>query len=347
LTEIIPHQQWRELLHDHFDLLKVLDMVKPENRMNFLCNNIGKVKIIDLYYLKNMGAFAVLLKRLNRFERIDMLKLIYSPEERRLEMNDKGGLGIWRALKSAFTSRDDRLVIKEYIFSREELHARHILKNIKNTIVDAKWPSDRHDPLESNWIGEHAINVPKSIATQVGNIESAKYFTKPAIDAVAQIRHDGREQFQGLSTARKMMHSFFGKACTDQYFAKFADDQSFNDAFNQITDITIKGKYHLTDQQSKIFVSMDMGLRIWLLQACNIAIKDTSLPLDVLLHIATFVTDATSYDMKAVYHALCKSTHHGAVGLLAKSNERKNLYDSKLANLESRYNGSERRIGKP
>jgi hypothetical protein len=342
----MPSQQWRDLLHDNYDLQKVVDMVKPENRMNFLCNNIGKNQIIDLYQHKNMGAFADLLKRLNRFERIDMMEFIFNSKELRIELNDNG-ISSWRVLKSVFTSRNDRLLIKQYIFTREELHARHILKNIKNTIVHATWPVDRHDPLQSNEIGRHAINVPKSISTHVEQIRLAKDFSEPAIDVVAKIRHDGREKFLGLSRARMRMHSFFGKACTDKYFAKFADDRSFNDAFHQIPDITIKDKYHLTDQQSKIFVTMDMGLRIWLLQACNIAVKNTSLPLDILLHIATFITQASSYDMRAVYGALCKGTYHGAIKMFDKSNKQKSSYDTKLANLESRYHGSERRIGKP
>jgi hypothetical protein len=138
----------------------------------------------------------------------------------------------WRAIKSTLVNDADKLALSESIYTPEEIGAKKILKNIKNTIKTTNWPNELTDPKHLVTTNTDTLEVPFSLGRQVHTLWSISPSKLSPVNKLAEIKKIGKQQ--GLARNNMMTpmkHFFIGKSETAKYFDYFLTEEAFNNKF--------------------------------------------------------------------------------------------------------------------
>jgi hypothetical protein len=224
LKKISVHQEYKDLLLGSHALINdFLPLLKPEQRLNFLFDVVGKDKLMALV-MKDNYYFSRIYNLLPTEECFQLIQQLPIDQLKKLQKDHDA----WHQLKSNLNP-DDKNKLNQLVYSAEDLKAKVILKNIKTSIQNTDWSSSWQTSTSNRLFGKKYVNTHGgAVDKQIDEFCHQRNRSKTPVAALNEIKRIGQAEAAKNASSTGF---FSSKGNTEKYFDQFAGEETFNKAF--------------------------------------------------------------------------------------------------------------------
>jgi hypothetical protein len=218
LKQALQQDKYALLFNDADSIIKILPFVTMNKRLHFLFDILGKEKcaaILGIYLLD-------ILDLLKPSERLTYLVTVIPKENL---ITKQKNYNEWQQLKAKLC-REDRQVLNQYVYTKEDLQAKAILRHIKYVIQGTQWQAE--DTLFMTF-GKENVKIPKKLLQHITEYELVKTRFKSHRAALKSIKETGRMVGSQYNFFTSVFPSEDPRI--QNYFERFTDDEIFNKTF--------------------------------------------------------------------------------------------------------------------
>lgn len=233
LTEIISQDHLINWVNKSDDLLQLLNLLEPKNRLSFLKIHFDALFFNQIITSENHYCILPIIDMLPKQERGDFIAAFISKSIIKNILELPPYYQLWRQLKAKLNQKDIAK-IKQDNYSVATIGAKTVLKSIRNELKTHEFTPDLLESTFITMINQTEVVLPYVFLAIVGLLNNASIRNISSETAVQEIKATGRRVYDTCykTWCCYATHFIHEKSEKEFFFEKFETNESFDESFN-------------------------------------------------------------------------------------------------------------------